>query len=173
MAKAAPIPCLSFPLLSPSLWVLPYPAFLLVSGWGGGGRDAPQSAPPSGRGRQLPAPWVPGSLGCLPEPSTSGHLEAAAGSEPGAPHTLAACSGSLLLQAVLENSSRPVASRSWLSRGPRPHAPPHLACSLALSPARPLGTPAALEEGSLAYAEAEVPGHGDLGQVPRPHQGLP
>ena len=163
MAKVAPIPCLSFPLLSPSLWVSPHPAFLLVPGGGGGGRDAPQSAPPSGRGKQLPAPWMSGSLGCLPEPSTAGHLEAAAGSEPGALHTLAGCPGSLLLQAVLENSSCPVASRGWLSRGPRPHAPPHLACSPALSPARPSGTPAALGEGSLAYAEAEVPGHGDLG----------
>lgn len=38
---------------------------------------------------------------------------------------------------------------------PPPPCSPHLACSPALSPARPLGTPAALEEGSLAYAEAE------------------
>lgn len=173
MAKAAPVSRLSFPLPSASLCVSPHPAFLLVPRGGGGGRDAPQSAPPSGRGKQLPTPWELGSLGCLPAPSASEHLEAAAGSEPGALHRLAGCPGSPLLQIVLENSSRPVASRGWLSRGSHPQAPPRLARSPALSLARPSGTPAALGEGSLAYGEAEIPGHGDLGQVPRPHQGLP
>ena len=165
-------PCLSTPQHA-SLCVSPHPAFLLVPGGGGGSRDAPQSVPPSGRGRQLPTPWESGSLGCLPARSASECLEAAAGSEPGAPHRLAGCPGSPLLQTVLENSSRPMASRGWLSRGSPPHAPPRLARSPAPSPARPSGARAALGEGSLAYGEAEVPGHGDLGQVPRPRQGLP
>ena len=150
-----PLP-LSISLLS--LLILP---FCLSAGRGDGDRDAcrpavpspspsPRQAlvslppPPSGRRQAAPLPGIGGAWAAAQCPPPKNVWKLPLGRCQELCTDWHVGQGRCSCRQVLENSTRPMASRCWLSR-----APP----SQVLSPARPSGTPAALGEGSLAYGE--------------------